>query len=100
MRDYRHPEYSKKRDRVKYQAKYNYYSLGLVLLEVGMWRTLSSLTRGKEVLTPEELRNKWLRYVQQLDFYVGKQFKEIVSKCLNGGVDAQAAVDVASSMFP
>jgi len=88
--DYCHPEYLKKRDRIRYKAEFDYYSLGLVLLEVGMWRTLSSLTKGKERLRPEELSDYIMqRYIPQLDFYVGKTYRKLVERCLKGEIKSE-----------
>lgn len=83
--DYRHPEYLQGRDRVRYQIKFDYYSLGLVLLEIGIWRPLDRLTKGKRDLKPKDLARFILEEcVPQLDFYVGVSYRNVVSRCLTG----------------
>ncbi|KAL8717253.1 MAG: hypothetical protein Q9225_005485 [Loekoesia sp. 1 TL-2023] len=89
--DYCHPEYLKQRGRVRYQSRFDWYSLGLVLLEIGLWRTLGSMTRGKQALPPEQfLEHILLEYVTQLDFYMGKGYRKVVEKCLKGEVGMES----------
>ncbi|KAL9589524.1 MAG: hypothetical protein Q9203_001678 [Teloschistes exilis] len=75
--DYCHPEYlkqTKQTKQVRYQPRFDWYSLGLVLLEIGLWRILGSMKRATKLgLPPEELREHiLLDYVPQLDFYMGR----------------------------
>ncbi len=87
--EYCHPEYMKEFEGIRYKAEFDCYSLGLVLLEVGMWRTLSSMTKGKALLRPEELSNYiMLRYIPQLDFYVGQTYRKLVERCLKGEIES------------
>ena len=84
MTGYRHPEYT---NEVRYQARFDYYSLGMVLLEIGLWRSLSWMTKGKEGWKPEPLLEYILEsYVPKLDFCVGTKYREIVTRCLVGEV--------------
>lgn len=83
--DYRHPEYLQGGNRVRYQIKFDYFSLGLVLLEIGLWRPLDRLTKGKQGIKPEALANFILEEcVPQLDFYVGVSYRDMVNRCLTG----------------
>ena len=83
--DYHHPEYREKGIRVRYRLEFDYYSLGLVLLEIGLWRSLKKMTKGKETHTPKDLAAFILKeYVTQLKFYVGIAYQEMVTACLNG----------------
>ena len=85
--NYRHPEYAKNPHEVRYQAKFDYYSLGLVLLEIGLWKSLSRITKGKETLTQEELLDYIIHeQVPQLDFFVGTSYREVVTRCLKGEI--------------
>ena len=101
------PEYSKQGNRMRYQARFNYYSLGLVLLEIGMWKTLSGMTKGKEDKPPQQLLDYILeKYVPLLDFYVGKTYRDVVTRCLKGEVGPETpdedhtAAGSASFHFP
>ena len=88
--EYCHPEYLKESEGTRYKAEFDCYSLGLVLLEVGMWRTLSTMTKGKALLRPEELSKYiMLRYIPQLDFYVGQTYRKLVERCLKGEFESE-----------
>ncbi|MCJ1234523.1 hypothetical protein MMC14_002484 [Varicellaria rhodocarpa] len=39
--NYQHPEYRK--TKLRYRAEYDYYSLGFVLLEIGLWKSLGEI---------------------------------------------------------
>ncbi|KAL9581397.1 MAG: hypothetical protein Q9212_003928 [Teloschistes hypoglaucus] len=43
--DYCYPNYWSKSHEVRFQPQFDWYSLGLVLLEIGLWRTLSNMTK-------------------------------------------------------
>ena len=87
MTVYKHPEYAGEGHQVEYQARFDYYSLGMVLLEIGLWRDLSGMTKGVEDLDPEPLLKHILKtHVPGLDFYVGTQYRKIVTRCLVGDV--------------
>ncbi|KAH7092038.1 kinase-like domain-containing protein [Paraphoma chrysanthemicola] len=85
QKDYSHPAYL--RDEKRFRYMYDYYSLGLVLLEIGLWRPLRTLTAtmSKEKdQSPEALRRFLLdRYVPRLASTRGSIYKGVVEKCLN-----------------
>ncbi|KAI4243535.1 MAG: hypothetical protein LQ352_007006 [Teloschistes flavicans] len=93
--DYCHPEYLKQARWVRYQPRFDWYSLGLVLLEIGLWRTLGSMMRGtKPGLPPEELRERvLLKFVPQLDFYMGRGYGRVVRDCIEGHVGVESGDD-------
>ena len=100
--DYCHPEYLKQIKRVRYHPRFDWYSLGLVLLEIGIWRTLSGMTSKKQTLPPEELLEHILqRYVPQLDFYMGKRYRTVVEWCLQGqsGMKANDSIEPGGPLF-
>ena len=83
QRDYSHPDYLEDESRFRYT--YDYYSLGVVLLEIGIWRTLASLTAsmGGEDQSPSSLRQFLLeRYVPRLGSTVGEIYQSAVRRCL------------------
>ncbi|KAI4096939.1 MAG: hypothetical protein LQ344_000742 [Seirophora lacunosa] len=100
--DYRHPEYAQQHDgEVRYEPRFDYYSLGLVLLEIGLWRTLGRMTRDKESLAPRQLLAHILReHVPQLDFYVGSAYRDVVRRCLEGEAVAEPDDDDNNMKFP
>ncbi|KAL8658444.1 MAG: hypothetical protein Q9202_007561 [Teloschistes flavicans] len=86
--DYCYPEYSSsKPNQVRFQPQFDWYSLGLVLLEIGLWRTLGSMTKDKQGVTPAKLLEHVLhRYVPRLDFFMGRGYRKIVVSCLKAEV--------------
>jgi hypothetical protein len=83
LRDYCHPDYL--RDDVRCRAEFDYYSLGLVLLELAYWKPLETLIQqfNDEDQSPENLRN-WLleNPVRGLHMTVGGIYQEVVKTCL------------------
>lgn len=88
--DYCHPKYLKEGS--GYRREYDYYSLGIVLLEIGIWRTLSSLSstfKGDDQ-SPEKLREFLLKkYVARLHSTVGKVYQSAVRACLTFDVETE-----------
>ena len=98
--DYCHPEYSKD-IRVRYQTRFDWYSLGLVLLEIGLWRTLGSMTKEKQALPPDELLEHILqKYVPKLDFYTGREYRKIVTRCLRGEIGMESPEEGGNGAGP
>ncbi|KAG8534313.1 uncharacterized protein KY384_001157 [Bacidia gigantensis] len=92
--DYCHPEYSTQMTRVRYQPRFDWYSLGLVMLEIGLWRTLGSMTKKKETegMSPHELlQHVQRKYVPLLDFYMGRGYREVVERCLVGDIGPETS---------
>lgn len=82
--DYCHPQYLI--DGFGYRREYDYYSLGLVLLEIGLWRSIRSLSTRftDDDQRPEKLRDFLLeQYVSRLHSTMGKIFQNAVRTCLN-----------------
>ena len=87
-RDYLRPEYL--RDRQRYLQHYDYYSLGLVLLELGIWRTLDDICKGDTFQgSPENLRDALLRIaVPRLGQTMGALYQSVVEECLRWDMKA------------
>ena len=84
--DYQHPEYlhGLKLGSWRYLTRFDYYSLGIVLLEIGLWRSLREIT-GRWEGTPEAMREKLLRsVVPQLGPRAGASYRDAVVECLTG----------------
>jgi serine/threonine protein kinase len=81
-RDYQHPEYLKNRQR--YIPEFDIYSLGIVLLEIGLWQSLENMTDGWKG-SPEEFREGLLtRRVPGLKQTMGACYFNVVDVCLRG----------------
>ena len=88
-KDYQHPEYL--RNRSRYRPEFDYYSVGIVLLEIGLWTSLANLTvNGRDgqkyrTLSPEEFLERLLKKtVPLLRQTMGTRYFEVVKHCLTG----------------
>lgn len=92
---YLHPDLRTRdpESRPKYERKYDIYSLGLVLLELGFWRTLSSLVKSN--LSPADFKAQVVRRCQKdLAFFTGSAYRDIALRCLicaDDGFDGAAS---------
>jgi serine/threonine protein kinase len=98
--DYSHPDYLK--DEKRFHPVHDYYSLGIVLLELGLWRTLESMSQSmakvEEDQSPENFRAFLLRsYVPRLGHEMGETFQKVVFKCLTSSFDSMASVLTGSN---
>ena len=104
--DYHHPDYLRdlnRRDYLRglnygsscYQPRFDYYSLGIVLLEIGCWRSLKAM-KGKRAYTPEGLRRKLLDTVPLLGPRAGVLYRDAVTACLTGGFAEAEGKDFAA----
>jgi len=79
---YHHPAYLN--DSRRYCAEFDYYSLGIILLEIGLWRPLDEITRRYKG-SYEETRDKLLKErVPLLKQSMGRRYCEAVRVCLAG----------------
>lgn len=80
-RGYQHPEYVQNRSR--FRPEFDYYSLGIVLLEIGLWESLNSLARRMGGLGLEDFRRALIkRRVLELGHYLGAAYRDAVKACL------------------
>lgn len=85
--DYLHPQYLQSK---RFSVMSDYYSFGLMLLEIGLWYPERGWSQQKENMTlpPEELRKLFLkRYVPRLGARMGSVYRNVVELCLNDGLD-------------
>jgi serine/threonine protein kinase len=85
QRDYSHPDYL--RDERSFRYSYDYYSLGIVLLEVGLWQPLISMasTMKDEVDQSPNALKKFLlkKYIPRLSSSMGQIYTAAVLTCLD-----------------
>ncbi|KAF2659852.1 kinase-like protein [Lophiostoma macrostomum CBS 122681] len=82
---YHHPDYRAQsvHNDQPFQMVFDYYSLGLVLLEIGIWDTVVSLKAKSQ----KELRKKVLgTWVPVLKHCMGTAYHDAVQACLRGGI--------------
>ena len=84
--DYTHPCYEATRH---YRHSYDYYTVGLVLLEIGLWTPLEAWRKKNKDLKPDEFRAMLVeKYIPRLGPRMGSVYKDIVQKCLTDGLDS------------
>lgn len=85
---YQHPDYqASRKDEVSYTRQYDIYSLGLVLLELGMWQSIEVSGDFKpRRYDPTKFLGKLLNRgpVDSLGFMMGNAYKRAVVWCLRG----------------
>ncbi|KAH4023842.1 hypothetical protein HBH70_077050 [Parastagonospora nodorum] len=80
--DYQHPDYAI--NRKGYRLAYDYYGLGIVLLEIGLWQTLKQLTEGVDDNTPPHTLSQIVSedLVPEIGPQMGSTYTSIVQFCL------------------
>lgn len=74
---YRHPDLHHESGRPRYHVKYEFYSLGLVLLEIGLWKALNLQNdkNGFKDRVTDRVR-------KDLPFCMGERYTNVVLYCL------------------
>lgn len=90
--DYQYPNYL--RYRLCLCPEFDYYSLGIVLLEIGLWSSLRKMTADWEKdsvymdPSPENLQKRLLTSkVPKLGPLLGANYRDAVKLCLEGAFD-------------
>ena len=97
LMDSQHPEYLKHKGRLRYRPEFDYYSLGMVLLEIGHWKPLNKII-AKIPGSPEDLLNHLRRkQVPGLGFTMGTTYRDVVDACLSGDFGKPEYVDEDSN---
>lgn len=82
---YRHPQRQGRPER-RFSKIHDIYSLGVVLLEIGLWEPALSLEKNNFINagSGSKIREQLIKQAERrLDGKVGKRYKEIVVKCLS-----------------
>lgn len=93
---YQHPEYTGGRGSVRYRLQFDYYSLGLILLEIGRWESLENMS---EMLDDREEMLKKLRNDQakHLSRRMGGIYQKVVETCLGDDFRPVTGLENSSS---
>lgn len=95
---YKHPEQWGQPTR-KFQQMHDVYSLGVVLLEIGLWRPVSRLEQnGFQNVHLKERSDVQALLIRQakdkLPFYAGISFAKVVERCLSGDFESEQSFSV------
>ncbi|KAI4164619.1 MAG: hypothetical protein LQ342_001593 [Letrouitia transgressa] len=94
---YQHPRYRLRK--TGFRRTYDYFSLGIVLLEIGLWVTVVELWRNHPECQPdvEAFRKKLLTsYVPQIGERMGAFYRDAVSFCLDADSKIQQGEEGSS----
>jgi len=89
LRHYQHPEYLTHTHDVRYREEFDYYSVGMLLLEIGFWKTLSTITNSDRLkgISDEQFRREVIETrVPHLGVAMGTHYMEATRMCLEGGI--------------
>lgn len=90
---YRDPRYTPG-GKVRFRKEFDYYSLGIVLLEIGFWEPIASFKRQHQQLSREAFRDILVqKYAPKLGPKMGSRYKDIVIACLDGFRDEEVKCD-------
>ena len=94
LHDYQHSEYSRSHSTVGFGEEFEYYSVGIVLLELCRWKALRHTTKklGNRDSSPEELRSQLLdQEIPHLGSYMGGTYMSATKACLDGSLKAESS---------
>ncbi|KAF2821916.1 kinase-like protein [Ophiobolus disseminans] len=86
-KEYRHPEYRKAAWTSRFREEFDYYSIGMVLLELGRWKSLFNMTKAEHLkrMSPNDLKMHLIdAEVIQLKSSMGSYYYNAVITCLQG----------------
>lgn len=67
-----------------FQYKHDIYSLGVMLLEIGLWEDLTPQHSTFETLKPDQRKEKMVNMAEdQLSLCMGQRYLNVVKACLN-----------------
>lgn len=86
LEDYQHPDYTKGGQR--YRPAFDYYSLGIVLLEIGIWRPINSWESKFRDSTAAEVRTDLIESCRtRLGVKMGVVYRDVVLRCMDGSLE-------------
>lgn len=99
---YLHPDLriSNPDERPRYHVKYEFYSLGLALLEIGGWRTIDELPGVGSSLDKIEFKLRVTdRAKKDLPFFMGKRYTNVVLYCLTCADDTDDLTTALETLY-
>ena len=84
---YHHPQYISTEDSqfTRFQPQFDYYSLGIVLMEIGLWDTIEAIMDEHLHLNNHDFATTLvMQKLPLLSFHMGSWYASIVSECLSG----------------
>ncbi len=93
QKEYQHPDYMQPHSR--FRKGYDYYSLGLVLLEIGTWTSLTNIHAKLQTHSPSQLREEYLNCCENdLKKTMGPIYQSVTKRCLLFGNEEKGEDDL------
>ena len=100
---YRHPV-RQQQPTSPFSAKHDYYALGVVLIEIGLWKTMGALfkeqiakgMREDRHLPIDLLKKRWTRTLrEEVEVRMGEAYAKAIHRCLTGdfGVEGESNME-------
>ncbi|EFQ96950.1 serine/threonine protein kinase [Nannizzia gypsea CBS 118893] len=70
-------------DHVRFNMAYDVYSLGVILLELGIWGPLEERPELKGIPGPEAVAEALYALANETEIFMGKRYREVVQTCLS-----------------
>jgi serine/threonine protein kinase len=81
--NYRHPSYIP--GEVSFEKEFDYFSIGVLLFEIGFWEPIATFRTHHRTLSKTEFRDELVtRYLPKLGVKMGSAYMNAVRVCLNG----------------
>ncbi|EPS37260.1 hypothetical protein H072_9063 [Dactylellina haptotyla CBS 200.50] len=87
LQRYHHPDYVREVEQqfTRFCPQFEYYSLGILLLEIGFWASVDSIMSEHRSASNKDFSEVLIKKkVPMLAFKMGSQFAECVKECLEG----------------
>ncbi|KAG7424398.1 hypothetical protein Forpi1262_v014434 [Fusarium oxysporum f. sp. raphani] len=85
---YKHPELQDD-THVRFDMAHDVYSLGVVLLELGIWSPLEERPELQGISEPRDIAKALFRVANEVEILMGKRYREIVQTCLSQEAEAR-----------
>ena len=83
-----------------YERRYDIYSLGLLLYEIGSWKSVVDRYGDVADLTAEEFKTKIIaKATSELPFFLGIRYRDVVVRCLTGEDSGDDALTTSLETF-
>jgi hypothetical protein len=100
---YYHPSYAQHLELRRFRAEYDYFSVGLVLLEIGLWETLEEMhdDQGRVVEVAGQKRTGKLieEFIPRLGSTMGGIYRDAVAACLDGSLGSEVEKEPLWNLF-
>lgn len=75
---------------IRFKKQYDIYALGVVLLEIGTWSLVSSVSGTRDIRQPWAWRDLLLQRAKILGYLCGSVYQRVVETCLAGSFEGDA----------